>query len=241
MSLMKLDVLAFGAHPDDVELSCGGTLAKLASQGKKVGIIDLTYGDLGTRGTVEIRLQEAKEAAAILGAVVRENLGFRDGFFYNDEYHQKKVIEVIRKYQPEIILANALEDRHPDHGKGAELLNDAAFLSGLRRIETAFEGQSQDAWRPRRILHYQQFRHINPDILVDISGYMDLKMKSIKAHRSQFHDPNSNEPKTLISSPIFLQTIENKALEYGQYIGTQHAEGFNVKGFLGVRDLLDVL
>ncbi len=238
---MKLDVLAFGAHPDDVELSCGGTLAKLADSGKKVGIIDLTYGDLGTRGTVEIRIKEAKDAAKILGLSARENLGFRDGFFYNDEFHQLKIITAIRKYQPEIVIANALEDRHPDHGKAAQLLNDAVFLSGLRKIETNLDGNSQEAWRPRRLFHYQQFRHINPEFLVDVSGYMDVKMKAIKAHKSQFYDPNSKEPQTLISSPRFLEVIKQKNQEFGQYIGVEYAEGFNVKGFFGVSDIFQIL
>lgn len=223
---MKLDILAFGAHPDDVELGCSGTIAKEVSLGKKIGIIDLTRGELGTRGSAEIRDQEANDAAKILGVQVRENLEFRDGFFVNDEAHQLKVIKVIRKYQPDIVLCNAIRDRHIDHGKGAKLVADACFLSGLRKIETKDEDGLQQAWRPKKVFHYIQWQPIEPDFYVDITGFMDQKVDSIYAYRSQFYDPNSKEPETPISSKNFLDSVVYRSKDYGRVAGVPYAEGF---------------
>jgi len=197
---MKLDILAFGAHPDDVELGCSGTIAKEISLGKKVGIIDLTRGELGTRGSFEIRNQEAAAAAKILGVSVRENLDMRDGFFVNDEAHQLQIITMIRKYKPKIVLCNAIDDRHIDHGKGSKLVSDACFLSGLIKVETDYNGQKQEAWRPELVYHYIQWKNITPDFVVDITGFNDKRVASILAYTSQFYNPNSNEPETLIAA-----------------------------------------
>jgi bacillithiol biosynthesis deacetylase BshB1 len=219
---MKLDILVMAAHPDDAELSCAGTILKHIAAGKKVGIVDFTRGELGTRGTPEIRLQESADATKILGLHVRENLGIRDGFFRNDEETQLKLIEVIRKYQPEIVLANALEDRHPDHGKGAQLAIDACFLSGLRQIKTG----DLPAWRPAQVYHYIQDRYLEPDFVVDISSQWDQKEAAIRAFKSQFFDPNSSEPASYISSPDFLNFIQARAMEMGHKIGVKYGEGF---------------
>jgi bacillithiol biosynthesis deacetylase BshB1 len=238
---MKLDILAFGAHPDDVEISAGGTLAKQAAFGNKVGIIDLTKGEMGTRGTPEIRLKEAQAAAEALGAVVRENCGFRDGFFQNDEVHQRSVIQKIRKYRPEIILTNAPTDRHPDHGKGAELIRVASFLAGLRKIETLDEeGNPQEPYRPALVLQYIQFQTIEPTIIMDVSGFMEQKMDAIRAHASQFYDPNSKEPATVISSKGFFDSIEYRAEDLGRLIGTAHGEGFVSPQDIGINDLMSL-
>ncbi len=234
---MKLDILAFGAHPDDVELGCSGTLAKEISLGKKVGIIDLTRGELGTRGSVEIRNSESAKASQILGVSIRENLDMRDGFFINDEAHQLKIIQMIRKYQPEIVLCNAIEDRHIDHGKGSKLVSDACFLSGLRRIETQWNGENQSAWRPKVVYHYIQWKNIEPDFVVDITGFIDVKMESILAYSSQFYDPNSNEPESPISSKNFLDSVKYRAQDLGRIIGTEFAEGFTVERYLAVNSL----
>jgi bacillithiol biosynthesis deacetylase BshB1 len=231
---MKLDILAFGAHPDDVELSCSGTLIKHIAIGKKAGVVDLTRGELGTRGTPEIREQEALSAAQVMGIHIRENLGMRDGFFLNDELHQKMVIRAIRKYQPDVILANAITDRHPDHGKAACLLNDAVFLSGLRMIKTEDKGHEQEVWRPMAVYHYIQDQWIEPDILIDISGYHEKKMESIRAFQSQFFDPHSKEPETYISKPEFINSITFRAEELGRRIGVKHAEGFTSTRKVGV-------
>lgn len=219
---MKLDILVMAAHPDDAELSCSGTILKHIAAGKKVGIIDFTRGELGTRGTPEIRLQESTDATKILGLHARENLGIRDGFFRNDEESQLKLIEVIRKYQPDIVLANALEDRHPDHGKGAQLAIDACFLSGLRQIKTG----DLPAWRPTQVYHYIQDRYIEPDFVVDISAHWDQKETAIRAFKSQFFDPSSKEPASYISSPDFLHFIQARAMEMGHKIGVKYGEGF---------------
>ena len=219
---MKLDILVMAAHPDDAELSCSGTILKHIAAGKKVGIIDFTRGELGTRGTPEIRLQESTDATKILGLHARENLGIRDGFFRNDEESQLKLIEVIRKYQPDIVLANALEDRHPDHGKGAQLAIDACFLSGLRQIKTG----DLPAWRPTQVYHYIQDRYIEPDFVVDISAHWDQKETAIRAFKSQFFDPSSMEPASYISSPDFLHFIQARAMEMGHKIGVKYGEGF---------------
>ena len=219
---MKLDILVMAAHPDDAELSCSGTILKHIAAGKKVGIVDFTRGELGTRGTPEIRLQESADATKILGLHARENLGIRDGFFRNDEETQLKLIEVIRKYQPEVVLANALEDRHPDHGKGAQLAIDACFLSGLRQIKTG----DLPAWRPTQLYHYIQDRYLEPDFVVDISAHWDQKESAIRAFKSQFFDPSSMEPASYISSPDFLHFIQARAMEMGHKIGVKYGEGF---------------
>jgi bacillithiol biosynthesis deacetylase BshB1 len=219
---MKLDILVMAAHPDDAELSCAGTILKHIAAGKKVGIVDFTRGELGTRGTPEIRLEESADATKILGLQARENLGIRDGFFRNDEETQLKLIEVIRKYQPDIVLANALEDRHPDHGKGAQLAIDACFLSGLRQIKTG----DLPAWRPAQVYHYIQDRYLEPDFVVDISSQWDRKEAAIRAFKSQFFDPNSAEPASYISSPDFLHFIQARAMEMGHKIGVKYGEGF---------------
>lgn len=237
---MKLDILAFGAHPDDVELGCGGTIAKEVSLGKKAGIIDLTRGELGTRGSVAIRDYEANEAAKILGVSVRENLNMRDGFFVNDEKHQLEIIKMIRKYQPEIVLCNAIDDRHIDHGKGSKLVSDACFLSGLIKIETELEGQLQAAWRPKYVYHYLQWKNIEPDFVVDISGFNEKRVTAILAYSSQFYDPNSNEPVTPIATKNFLESLSYRAQDLGRLIGTDYAEGFTVERYLAVNSLGDL-
>jgi bacillithiol biosynthesis deacetylase BshB1 len=228
---MKLDILVMSAHPDDAELSCSGTILKHIAAGKKVGIVDFTRGELGTRGTPEIRLQESADATKILGLHARENLGIRDGFFRNDEETQLKLIEVVRKYQPDIVLANALEDRHPDHGKGAQLAIDACFLSGLRQIKTG----DLPAWRPTQVYHYIQDRYLEPDFVIDISSHWDQKEAAIRAFKSQFFDPNSTEPASYISSPDFLLFIQARAMEMGHKIGVKYGEGFQKQGSLEVK------
>ena len=237
---MKLDILAFGAHPDDVELGCAGTILKEISLGKKVGIIDLTRGELGTRGSAAIRDQEANAAAKILGVVARENLEMRDGFFINDEKHQLEIIKMLRKYQPEIVLCNAIDDRHIDHGKGSKLVSDACFLSGLMKIETELEGEQQKAWRPKVIYHYIQWKNIEPDFVVDITGYTDKKIESILAYSSQFYDPKSNEPESPISSKNFLESLNYRSRDLGRLAGVEHAEGFTVERHLAVNSLADL-
>lgn len=237
---MKLDILAFGAHPDDVELGCSGTIAKEVSLGKKVGIIDLTRGELGTRGSVEIRNSESAKASEILGVVVRENLDMRDGFFVNNEAHQLKVIEMIRKYQPEIVLCNAVKDRHIDHGKGSKLVSDACFLSGLRQIKTELNGEAQEAWRPKVVYHYIQWQNIEPDFVVDISEFMDKKMDSVLAYGSQFYDPNSKEPVSPITSKNFLDSVKYRAQDLGRLVGVEYAEGFTTERYLAVNSLGDL-
>lgn len=238
---MKLDILAFGAHPDDVELGCGGTLAKEVSIGKKVGIIDLTRGELGTRGSATIRDQEANEAAKILGVPVRENLNMRDGFFINDEAHQLEVIKTIRKYQPEIVICNAVDDRHIDHSKGSKLVSDACFLSGLIKIETEYQGEKQKAWRPKLVYHYMQWKNSIPDFVVDISGFNEKRVQSILAYSSQFYDPNSNEPETVIATKNFLESLSYRAQDLGRIIGVDYAEGFTVERYLAVDTLSDLI
>lgn len=237
---MKLDILAFGAHPDDVELGCGGTIAKEISLGKKVGIIDLTRGELGTRGSVEIRNQEAAAAAKILGVSVRENLDMRDGFFVNDEAHQLEIIKKLRKYQPEVVICNAIDDRHIDHGKGSQLVSDACFLSGLMKIETEIEGIKQEAWRPKLVYHYVQWKNLTPDFVVDITGFNEKRVEAVLAYGSQFYNPNSNEPETLIASKNFLESLNYRAQDLGRLIGTDYAEGFTVERYLAVNSLSDL-
>jgi bacillithiol biosynthesis deacetylase BshB1 len=238
---MKLDILAFGAHPDDVELGCAGTILKEIALGKTVGIIDLTRGELGTRGSADIRDQEAATAAEILGVAVRENLRFRDSFFLNDEVHQMEVIKMIRKYQPEIVLCNAIYDRHIDHGKGSQLVSEACFLSGLMKIETELNGQIQKAWRPKVVYHYIQWKDSKPDFVVDITGFTDKKVASILAYRSQFYDPNSTEPESPISSKNFLESLNYRSRDLGRLVGVDHAEGFTVERYLAVNSLGDLI
>jgi N-acetylglucosamine malate deacetylase 1 len=237
---MKLDILAFGAHPDDVELGCAGTILKEVALGKKVGIVDLTRGELGTRGSAEIRDKEAAAAAAILGVAVRENLGFRDGFFVNDEAHQLEIIKMIRKYQPEIVLCNAIDDRHIDHAKGTQLVSDACFLSGLMRIPTSLDSEEQKAWRPKVVYHYMQWKNIVPDFVVDITGYVEQKTAAILAYSSQFYDPNSKEPESPISSKNFLESLNYRSRDLGRLTGLEHAEGFTTERYVAVNSLSDL-
>lgn len=236
----KLDILVIAAHPDDAELGCSGTIAAHISKGYRVGIVDLTHGEMGTRGTPEIRLQESAEAARILGLSARENLGFKDIYFKDDEAHQLELIKVIRKYQPTIVLANAVTDRHPDHGKGASLATNACFMSGLIKIETELGGVVQQAWRPKFVYHYIQNNYIEPDFIVDISAHWDIKVASIMAFKSQFYDPSSKEPSSFISSPEFLPFVESRSRELGHRIMVKYGEGFTVERFIGVKDLFDL-
>lgn len=231
---MKLDILAFGVHPDDIELGCAGTILAAIAEGKKVGIIDLTQGELGTRGTAETRKVEAANAAKVLGVSIRENLKMADGFFQNDEQHQRMVIEAIRRYQPDIILCNAPEDRHPDHGRSAKLVSDAAFLAGLRKIVTNDEGKMQEAWKPSYVFHYIQDRFIQPSFVVDITAYHEKKLESILCYTTQFNNPDNSEPQTYISSPQFLETVKARAMMLGKRIGVMYAEGFISEKVLGI-------
>jgi len=238
---MKLDILAIGAHPDDVELSCSGTLAKEISKGKKVGILDLTRGELGTRGTAETRDKEAEDAAKILGVSMRRNLEFSDGFFSNNTAHQLEIIKVLRKYRPDVIFCNAIHDRHIDHGKGSRLVSDACFLSGLQKIETICEGNTQKEWRPKLVYHYIQWYDIEPDIVVDITGFIEKKIECVKAYKTQFYDIKSKEPETPISSSNFFDSITYRARNLGRIIGTEHAEGFTVERYPAVDSIFDLI
>ncbi|OBX21274.1 bacillithiol biosynthesis deacetylase BshB1 [Bizionia algoritergicola] len=239
---MKLDILAFGAHPDDVELGCGGTIAKEIANGKKVGIIDLTRGELGTRGTAETRDAEAAEAGQILGVSVRENLGFSDGFFVNDKTHQLEIIKMIRKYQPEMVLCNAIDDRHIDHGKGSDVVSNACFLSGLLKIETTLSESNtqQKPWRPKLVYHYIQWKYLEPDFVVDISGYMEKKLAAVYAYKTQFFDPKSTEPETPISSKNFTDSVDYRARDLGRIVGVNYAEGFTVERYPAINSLFDL-
>lgn len=239
--MSKLDILCFAAHPDDVELACSGTIMQHLALGYKVGVIDLTQGELGTRGSIEIRAIEAKNAAAILGIKVRENLKLEDGFLQKNKDSLIKIIEKIRQYQPEIILCNAEFDRHIDHGKASDLVSDAAFLSGLIKIETSLNGIVQSAWRPKQIYHFIQDRMTKPDIVFDITPYFEKKMESIYAFESQFYNPNSNEPETPISSLDFIKYIEARAREFGRLINVTFGEGFTVKRPVGTNNLMNQL
>ncbi|MEN8704146.1 MAG: bacillithiol biosynthesis deacetylase BshB1 [Polaribacter sp.] len=234
---MKLDILAFGAHPDDVELGCGATLAKEISLGKKVGIVDLTRGELGTRGSADVRDIEAKNAAEILGISVRENLCFEDGFFENNKKNQLEIIKMIRKYQPKIVLCNAIEDRHIDHGKGSKLVSDACFLSGLLKIETSIKGEAQEKWRPENVYHYIQWKDLKPDFVVDVSGFIDIKTKAVLAYGSQFFNPKNKEPETPITSKNFIDSVHYRARDLGRLIGVSHAEGFTTERYVAVKNL----
>lgn len=237
---MKLDILAIGVHPDDVELGCSGTLLNEISKGKKAGIVDLTQGELGSRGTIDTRYQEAAAAAMILGVQVRENLKMADGFFQNNEENQRKLIVAIRKYQPEIVFANSLDDRHPDHGRAGKLIADACFLSGLRKVETFDEqGQAQDCWRPKYVFHYIQDRYHEPDFVIDITDVFEKRMESIKAYTTQFYNPEneSDGPQTYISTPDFLDAVIGRARMIGKKIGVKYGEGFLAEKTLGLKNL----
>lgn len=237
---MKLDILVLAAHPDDAELSCAGTILKHIQDGRKVGVADLTRGELGTRGTPEIRAKEAEKASRILGLHARRNLDLGDGFFENTRPNQIRIIEVIRKYQPDIVLCNTLEDRHPDHGRAGKLVSDACFLSGLVKILTTDDGKTQAPWRPRSVYHYIQDKYIKPDFLVDITDYMDKKMEAIKAFKSQFYNPESQEPETYISSEQFMEAILARGREMGKAIHARYAEGFTADRVIGVENLFDL-
>jgi bacillithiol biosynthesis deacetylase BshB1 len=238
---MKLHILAIAAHPDDVELSCAGTLLKHSSLGYKCGVLDLTSGELGTRGSGELRLVEAAEAAKILDLQVRDNLKMADGFFKNDEEHQLQIIKKIRQFQPDVILCNAISDRHPDHGRASQLVSEACFYSGLRKIETILEGKTQEAWRPKAVYHYIQDRHLQPDLIVDVTEFVNKKMLAIQAFKSQFYDPHSKEPESPISVKNFLDVVKGKMSLMGRDAGFEYAEGFTVERTPGVPDLLKLV
>jgi len=239
---MKIDILAIGAHPDDIELSASGTLFRHIDMGYSVALCDLTQGELGTRGSGPLRLQEAEAAKKIIGAVARENLGMKDGFFLHNEENMMKIIRVIRKYQPEIVLANAIHDRHPDHGKASKLISDACFFAGLIKIQTEDEsGYTQQPWRPKAVYHYIQDRNIKADLVVDITSYMDKKIESIMAYGSQFFNPDSDEPETPISSKAFIDFIKAKNKSYARDIGVEYAEAFTVERNIGVKNLFDLV
>lgn len=238
---MKLDILAFAAHPDDIELACSGTLIKQIKNGSKVGIIDLTEGELGSRGSRELRYKEAANATKVIGNVVRENLNLGDGFFEVDEKSMMKVIEMIRKYQPDIVLCNAISDRHPDHARGSELVKRAAFLSGLVKIETCVDGKPQEKWRPKQVFHYIQDEYIEPDFVIDITDEMESKMKSILAYSSQFFNPESKEPQTPISSQEFMDFLDGRARQFGRTIGAKYGEGFTSSNPISVKSLNDII
>lgn len=233
--VMKLDILVFGAHPDDVELGCGGTIIKEVQRGKKVGVIDLTRGELGTRGTIESRDSETKEATQIMGIHMRENMNFKDGFFKDDEEHKLKLIRKIRKYRPEIVITNATFDRHPDHPRGSHITVDASFLAGLEKIET-----SQEVWRPNAIYHYIQFYDLKPDIVVDISKQIELKLKAVRAYKTQFFNPESKESETIISSKGFLDSVSYRSKDLGRQVGCEYAEGFIAHQLPRVNSLFDI-
>lgn len=235
---MKLDVLAIGSHPDDVELGCSGTLIKEIRRGKKIGIIDLTQGELGTRGTIATRHHEAAEAARILGVEVRENLKMRDGFFVNDETHQLQLIQALRKYKPEIVIGNIMDDRHPDHGRGGKLIYDACFLSGLKKVQTTDDmGKEQESWRPKYVLQYLQDRFYEPDFIIDVTEVWEQRMEAIRAYKTQFYSVESKEPQTYISSPEFMETLESRARLLGKRIGVQFAEGYLSTKSIGINNL----
>jgi bacillithiol biosynthesis deacetylase BshB1 len=238
---MQVDILAFGAHPDDVELSAAGTILKSVQQGKKVAVVDLTQGELGSRGTIETRYAEAAVASEIMQLSARVNLLMADGFFEHNPENLLKVVEQIRHFKPEIVLANAIQDRHPDHAKGSKLVSEACFLAGLRRVETTYNGEPQVAHRPKVVYHYIQDRYSRPDFVVDVTEFAEEKFKAIKAYKTQFFDPNSQEPKTPISGEDFQEFLVGRMLEYGRQIGVQYAEGFTVERLVGVKDIFDLI
>lgn len=238
---MKTDILAFGAHPDDVELGCGGTIAKLISEGKTCVIVDLTKGEMGTRGTDETRRVEAGNSAKILGVSARENLGMKDGFLVNSEEYQLMIVKMVRKYQPEIVLANAIDDRHPDHAKGAKLVSDACFLSGLRKIETSEDGENQEVWRPKHIFNYIQWKNIKPEFVIDISEHLDKKIEACMAFKTQFYDPNSKEPETPITSKDFYESLTYRAQDLGRLSGVAYAEGFTTEKLIALKNFEGII
>lgn len=238
---MKVDVLAIGAHPDDVELGCGGTIAMLIAQGKKVAIVDLTQGELGTRGTAETRKEEAQAASEMLGIAHRINLGLPDGFLENKREYLLKIVEIIRYFQPEIVLANAIVDRHPDHQKGAKLVSDACFLSGLLKIETSYKGKNQMAWRPAHIFNYIQWKDIEPDFVVDISDFMEVKVQACLAYKTQFYDPESTEPITPIATKDFLESLTYRAQNLGRQSGCEYAEGFTSNKLIALKNFEGII
>lgn len=237
---MKVDIVAFAAHPDDVEISSAGTLMQHIQQGKKVVIVDLTQGELGSRGTAQTREEEAKVSSKIIGLSDRLNLKLEDGFFELNKTNKIKLIEVIRHYQPEIVLANSLSDRHPDHGRAATLQADACFLSGLVKIETEYLGQKQNPWRPKAIYHYIQDHHLKPDVVVDITEFVDKKIEALQAYKTQFYDPNSDEPKTPISGKEFFDFLKGRWMDFGRAAGFEYGEGFNVRRPIGTKNLFDL-
>lgn len=237
---MKIDILAIGAHPDDVELGCGATIAKEISKGKKVGILDLTRGELGTRGSAEMRDKEGADAARILGVEFRHNLKFPDGFIVNNEASILEIMKIIRKYQPDIVICNAIDDRHIDHAKASKLASDACFLSGLKKLETIMEGNSQNPWRPKHVYHYIQWKNIEPDFVVDVTGFIDKKVEAVFAFKSQFYDADSKEPMTAISSDNFKQSLSYRAQDLGRIIGVEHGEGFTTERYVAVDSLFDL-
>lgn len=234
--MIKVDFLAIGAHPDDVELGCGGTLAKLINDGKTVAIVDLTQGELGTRGTNLTRAEEAANASKILGISARENLKLKDGFLNNTEEYQMEVVKMIRKYQPEIVLANAIDDRHPDHAKAAKLVSDACFLAGLVKIETSLNGETQKHWRPKQIFNYIQWKNVTPDFVIDISDFMEKKIEACLAYKTQFYDPNSKEPMTPIATKDFLESLTYRAQDLGRLSGVAFAEGFTTEKLIAFKN-----
>lgn len=238
---MKIDILAFGAHPDDVELGCGGTITKLISEGKTCVIVDLTKGEMGTRGTDETRRIEAGNSAKILGVSARENLGMKDGFLVNSEEYQLMIVKMIRKYRPEIVLANAIDDRHPDHAKGAKLVSDACFLSGLRKIETSEDGENQEVWRPKHIFNYIQWKNIKPEFVIDISEHLDKKIEACMAFKTQFYDPNSKEPETPITSKDFYESLTYRAQDLGRLSGVAYAEGFTTEKLIALKNFEGII
>lgn len=238
---MKLDILAFAAHPDDIELSASGTLMKHITEGKKVGIVDLTQGELGSRGTIETRYEEAKNSSTIMGIDVRVNLKMADGFFEINQENKILIIEQIRRFQPAIVLANAISDRHPDHGRASKLVSEACFLSGLVKIETIWEGNSQTFYRPKAVYHYIQDHYIKPDFVVDVTEFFDRKISAIEAYKTQFYDPNSKEPHTPISGEEFYDFLKGRMLQMGRAIGVKYAEGFTVERTIGIKNMFDIL
>lgn len=238
---MKVDILAFAAHPDDIEIACGGTILKSINEGKTVAIVDLTQGELGTRGTIETRYEEAAEASKILGISERINLKLRDGFFEYNEKSIQLIMEQIRYFQPEIVLANSITDRHPDHGRASKLVSEACFYAGLRKIETFFDGKTQEPHRPKAVYHYIQDRHIEPDFVVDITPFFEQRMRALMAYKTQFFNPNSTEPKTPISGEDFKEFLIARMREFGRPIGATYAEGFTIERYLGVNSLFDLV
>lgn len=241
MNSMKVDILAFAAHPDDIEISCGGTIRKHIDLGKKIAIVDFTKGELGTRGTAVTRMEESALSSEILGIHDRVNLGFRDGFFVHDESHLLEIVKMVRKYQPEIVLANTPKDRHPDHGRASGIISNACFLSGLMKIKTTLNGEEQERWRPRAVYHYIQDYYMQPDFVVDVTGYEEIKLKALKAFKTQFYDPQSDEPETPISGDDFFEFILARMREYGRPIGAEFAEGFVADRLVGINSFDDLI